>query len=104
MMVDVQRIFIFYKNNLKFIFSDDIVQWASIKVSENRPPPEVKQAISSEVVEDSCKNNQLCVIAILPNIIDCQSKCRNNYIKVLKECSEKFKKNAWGLVLIFNLF
>merc|ERR1712079_312329 len=38
----------------------------------------------------------LCVIAFLPHILDCQSKCRNNYIKMLKNLGDKFKKQGWG--------
>lgn len=32
----------------------------------------------------------------MPQLLDCQSECRNNYIKLLKEQAEKFKKNPWG--------
>lgn len=47
------------------------------------PAPEVVEATSQEVVEKACKEAQLCVISVLPHILDCQSKCRNDYIQVL---------------------
>lgn len=78
--------------------SSDIVQWSLNKVAENLPAPEVMEATSSSVVEESCKEKQLCIVAVLPHILDCQSKCRNNYIAILKELSEKFKKNMWGWI------
>lgn len=49
---------------------------------------------------EACKDKQLCVFAFLPHILDCQSKCRNDYIAVLKESAEKFKKNAWGWIWV----
>ncbi|GMR31744.1 hypothetical protein PMAYCL1PPCAC_01939 [Pristionchus mayeri] len=76
--------------------TDDIVRWASDKAMENLPAPEVVEGVSQEVVEGTCKDKQLCVITFLPHILDCQSKCRNDYLATLKELSEKFKKNLWG--------
>uniref|UniRef100_A0A0N5AGI5 Protein disulfide-isomerase A6 homolog n=1 Tax=Syphacia muris TaxID=451379 RepID=A0A0N5AGI5_9BILA len=78
--------------------SDDIISWALEKVAENVPAPEVIEAVSQSVVEDACKEKQLCVISVLPHILDCQSKCRNEYLQLLKELSEKFKRNMWGWV------
>uniref|UniRef100_A0A2K6VWD9 protein disulfide-isomerase n=1 Tax=Onchocerca volvulus TaxID=6282 RepID=A0A2K6VWD9_ONCVO len=78
--------------------SDDIVQYALNKVAENMPTPEIIEAVSQEVVENACKEKQLCIIAVLPHILDCQSSCRNDYLKVLKELAEKFKRNIWGWV------
>lgn len=78
--------------------TSDIVQWATNKVSENLPPPELKQAISEAVVQESCKEKQLCIVTFLPHILDCQSKCRNDYLKLLKELADRFKKNPWGWV------
>lgn len=80
--------------------TNDIIQWASQKVAENLPAPELKQAVSQSALEDNCKDKQLCVIAFLPNILDCQSKCRNDYLAVLKELAEKFKKNVWGWIWV----
>ena len=76
--------------------TNDIVTWASAKAAENLPPPELKQAISQEAFDEACKDKQLCIIAVLPHILDCQSKCRNQYIKTLQSLADKFKRNVWG--------
>jgi protein disulfide-isomerase A6 len=65
---------------------------------EDLPSPELKQAISQESFDEACKDKQLCIIAVLPHILDCQSKCRNTYIKTLQSLADKFKKNVWGWV------
>jgi protein disulfide-isomerase A6 len=39
--------------------TSDIVQWANNKVSENLPPPELKQVISQESFDNACKDMQL---------------------------------------------
>ncbi|GMT31387.1 hypothetical protein PFISCL1PPCAC_22684, partial [Pristionchus fissidentatus] len=80
--------------------TDDIVRWASDKAMDNLPAPEVIEGVSQEVVEGACKDKQLCVVTFLPHILDCQSKCRNEYIATLKELSEKFKKNLWGWIWV----
>ncbi|KAK6167917.1 hypothetical protein SNE40_021841 [Patella caerulea] len=78
--------------------SSDIVSWLDDKVASNIPPPEVVQAIVENSLVDNCDEKQLCVISILPHILDCQSECRNKYIKILKTLGERFKKNKWGWV------
>lgn len=54
--------------------------------------------VSQGTAEEACKDKQLCVITFLPPIWDCQSECRNEYLSVLKEMAEKFKKNPWGWI------
>ncbi|CAD5117400.1 DgyrCDS6173 [Dimorphilus gyrociliatus] len=76
--------------------SGDIVRWALDKLAENVPPPKVEQITSSKVLEDACAEKQLCIVAFLPHILDCQSKCRNDYISVLSELGAKYKKKMWG--------
>jgi len=78
----------------------DIVSWAMVKVAENIPPPEMKEAINSKVFTDACDQKQLCIISVLPHILDCQSKCRKEYIRILKDLGEKYRKNLWGWVWI----
>ena len=47
-------------------------------------------------VKKGCEDHPLCVIAILPHILDCQSECRNEYIKMLAQLGDKYKKKMWG--------
>lgn len=55
------------------------------------PEPELMEAISQEVVESACREKQLCIIAVLPHILDCQSGCRNDYLEVLHFQKRTFK-------------
>ncbi|KRZ59282.1 Protein disulfide-isomerase A6 [Trichinella nativa] len=76
--------------------SSDIVQWAMDRLAENAPPPEIKQLLKNEDLKEVCETKQLCIIAVLPYILDCQAKCRNDYLNMLKQLGERFKKNMWG--------
>ncbi|XP_045123689.1 protein disulfide-isomerase A6 homolog [Portunus trituberculatus] len=76
--------------------ASDIVAWATDKAAVNIPPPEVKQLISNAVLDETCKEHPICVVAILPHILDCQSKCRNNYIQMLTRLGDKYKQKMWG--------
>ncbi|XP_046462234.1 protein disulfide-isomerase A6 homolog [Daphnia pulex] len=76
----------------------DIVTWASNKAAENIPAPEIKQLTGEDVMKSNCVDHPLCVVAILPNILDCQSECRNGYLKTLAALGDKYKKKMWGWI------
>jgi len=76
--------------------ASDIVAWASDKYVVNIPAPELNELTSESVARSTCENQPLCVIAILPNIYDCPSKCRNDYLSMLRELGEKYKQKQWG--------
>ncbi|KAK5650002.1 hypothetical protein RI129_001031 [Pyrocoelia pectoralis] len=78
--------------------SDDIVTWALEKIAENLPAPEIRQILNEVHFKESCEQNLLCVISVLPHILECQSDCRNEYLNVLKRVSEMHKKRMWGWV------
>ncbi|CAB3373415.1 Hypothetical predicted protein [Cloeon dipterum] len=78
--------------------ASDIVNFALDKLAENIPPPEVKELSSNEVLKEACGEHPLCVVSVLPHILDCQSKCRNEFIDMLKDLGEKYKKKMWGWV------
>ena len=54
------------------------------------------QLLNNKVLKDACDNRQLCVLSFLPHLLDCQSTCRKEYLQILREVSEKFRKNLWG--------
>jgi len=70
--------------------SADIVTWAMNKFAENAPAPDVFELTSQEKL-DECSGKQICIIAFLPNLYDCQSKCRNKYLETLRSLADKFK-------------
>jgi protein disulfide-isomerase A6 len=78
--------------------ANDIVTWSLEKLAENVPAPEVVEIIDKNVFKEACDQKPLCVVALLPHILDCLSECRNNYINILKELGEKYKKKMWGWV------
>lgn len=53
---------------------------------------------SSAVLKEACEGHPLCVISVLPHILDCQADCRNEYISILLKVGERFKKNQWAWV------
>ncbi|CAK9304476.1 unnamed protein product [Gordionus sp. m RMFG-2023] len=74
----------------------DIVTWVNDKLADNQPAPEVKQIINEELLKAACDKNKLCIISFLPNILDCQSQCRNAYIDTLTQLGGEFKKSMLG--------
>ncbi|GFO12564.1 protein disulfide-isomerase a6 [Plakobranchus ocellatus] len=78
--------------------SSDIVNWALDKLAENVPPPEVVQLTEQSVLSSACDDHQLCIVSVLPHILDCQSECRNKYLKTLTLMGNKYKKQMWGWV------
>lgn len=76
--------------------SSDIVNWALEKLAENIPAPEVIQITSEQSLRNACEDKPICVVSVLPHILDCQSDCRNGYLKILNDLGEKYKKKMWG--------
>ena len=54
------------------------------------------QLTESSVLSSACDDHQLCIVSVLPHILDCQSDCRNTYLKTLKQMGNKYKKQQWG--------
>jgi len=73
-----------------------IVKWAEEKLAENAPAPEIKQILDESILTEACDKHPLCVIAFLPNILDCQSSCRNSFLDSLTKLGDKYKKKSWG--------
>ncbi|XP_049861730.1 protein disulfide-isomerase A6 homolog [Schistocerca gregaria] len=78
--------------------SSDIVTWAMEKLAENVPAPDVKQIINEETLKEACEEHPLCVVSVLPHILDCQSDCRYSYLDTLKKMGEKYKQKMWGWI------
>ncbi|XP_058825857.1 protein disulfide-isomerase A6 homolog [Topomyia yanbarensis] len=76
--------------------ASDIVNWALEKYNENIPAPEIVQLTSEKVSKDTCQDKPLCVISILPHILDCDAACRNSFLNILAKMGEKYKKKQWG--------
>ncbi|XP_068626208.1 protein disulfide-isomerase A6 homolog [Battus philenor] len=77
--------------------SSDIVAYALEKLAENIAPPEIVQVVNEEVMK-ACSEKPLCVVSILPHILDCNAACRNEYISILTRLGDKYKSKMWGWV------
>lgn len=84
--------------------SSDIVTWALDKLAESVPAPEIVQILDEKSLKKACEDKPLCIVSVLPHILDCQSECRNNYLTILKTLGEKFKKKMWGYVSKIKTF
>lgn len=77
-----------------------ILQWAKERSAEVRPPPELVELTDEKTLKDSCGQSQLCVIAVLPALFDCDSVCRNRYIARMKEVATSFKSKQWAYLWV----
>lgn len=78
--------------------ASDIVQFGLSKASENVEPPEIVQLTESKVLADNCNEKPLCVVAVLPDILDTGASGRNEYLEMLTAIGEKYKSKLWGWV------
>ncbi|KAM9069782.1 protein disulfide-isomerase A6 [Sarcophilus harrisii] len=74
----------------------DIVSRALDLFSDNAPPPELLEIVDEAVAKKTCEDHQLCVVAVLPHILDTGAAGRNSYLEVLLKLAEKYKKKLWG--------
>lgn len=75
--------------------SNEIVQWALDKYVDNIPAPEVFELTSEDVYKKACDKSPLTIVSVLPHILDCDAKCRNAYLDILKASAEKYKQKMW---------
>uniref|UniRef100_A0A2H1WNG5 protein disulfide-isomerase n=1 Tax=Spodoptera frugiperda TaxID=7108 RepID=A0A2H1WNG5_SPOFR len=75
--------------------SSDIVSFALEKLAENVPAPEIIQVVN-EATMQACSEKPLCVVSVLPHILDCNAACRNDYLAILARLGDKYKNKMWG--------
>lgn len=80
--------------------ASDIIAWASDKYVENIPAPEVYELYSEEQAKLACDEKPLCIISVLPHILDCDAKCRNAYLTLVRNAADSFKRKGWGWLWI----
>lgn len=76
--------------------ANDIIAWALNKYADSIPAPEVIELTEQKQLDDACEGKSLCILSVLPNILDCQSQCRNAYLDTLRKMADKYKKQLWG--------
>ncbi|KAK9811676.1 hypothetical protein WJX72_008165 [[Myrmecia] bisecta] len=82
---------------------DSLKTFAMNKWSAMRPAPEVRELASQEAFNSQClgggdaaAQQQLCLLAFLPHILDSGAKGRHAYIKVLQSVADKFKDRQFS--------
>ncbi|XP_032597760.1 protein disulfide-isomerase A6 homolog isoform X2 [Drosophila grimshawi] len=76
--------------------ASEIISWASDKHTENVPAPELTEITGESSFDSACDGRPLCVVSVLPHILDCDAKCRNKLLDTLRTLGEKFKQKLWG--------
>lgn len=76
--------------------ASDIISWASDKHTENVPAPELIEITNEASFDTACEGKPLCVVSVLPHILDCNAKCRNKFLDTLRTLGDKFKQKLWG--------
>jgi len=76
--------------------ASDIVAWAEAKLEEFAEPPEIRELLNDDVFNEECREKSICLISILPDILDTQAAGRNAYLETLKQLGDKYKKRKWG--------
>ncbi|XP_061668622.1 protein disulfide-isomerase A6 [Syngnathoides biaculeatus] len=74
----------------------DIIERAMDLFSDNAPAPELLEILNEDVLKTTCEDSQLCIIGILPHILDTGAAGRNNYLEVMIKMADKYKKKMWG--------
>ena len=78
--------------------ASDIIQFALDKLAESIEPPEVLQIVNSQVLKENCEEKPICIVAVLPHILDSGAEGRNRYLGIMKVMGEKYKKKQWGWI------
>jgi len=76
----------------------DIVQWVEAKAESFAEPPEIRELLSDDIFKEECREKSICLVSILPDILDTGAKGRNEYIEILKAMGDKYKKRGFGWV------
>ncbi|KAG7508673.1 disulfide-isomerase A6 isoform X1 [Solea senegalensis] len=78
----------------------DIISRALDLFSDNSAPPELLEIVSEDVLKKTCEDSQLCIIGVLPHILDTGAAGRNGYLEVMAKMADKYKKKMWGWLWI----
>ncbi|XP_053301170.1 protein disulfide-isomerase A6 isoform X2 [Pleuronectes platessa] len=74
----------------------EIIERALDLFSDNAPPPETLEILGEDLLKKTCEDSQLCIIAVLPHILDTGADGRNSYLEVMVKMADKYKKKMWG--------
>lgn len=76
--------------------ASEIVAWALDKHTDSIAAPAIVELTDEAAYKDNCESHPLCIVSVLPHILDCDAKCRNGYLDILRTLGDKYKKKQWG--------
>jgi len=78
--------------------ASDIVQYVEAKLLQYAKPLELVELTSPELMDASCLNKQICLLAVLPDILDTGAAGRREYLAVVEQVAAQYKVRPWGLM------
>ena len=75
--------------------ADGIVSEVQRLLEEHAGPVEIAQLTSSAVLEENCPPKKICVIAVLPHILDGGKAARNEYLAMLTTVATKQRRGPF---------
>ncbi|KAF4016604.1 hypothetical protein G4228_008168 [Cervus hanglu yarkandensis] len=72
------------------------VKLAAVDATVNQVLASRYGIINEDIAKKTCEEHQLCVVAVLPHILDTGAAGRNSYLEVLLKLADKYKKKMWG--------
>lgn len=72
--------------------TSDIVTYAEALLADLTPPPEPNELVSQRVWDEHCSGSTLCIVAVLPDILDTGAKGRQAYLDVLRSVAKKHRR------------
>jgi protein disulfide-isomerase A6 len=79
--------------------AEAIVEAVLREIDQSGVPKEATEMTSVQVLEDECSgSNHICVIAVLPHILDSGADGRNRYMELLQSVSKSFRGGAFSFL------
>eukprot|EP00667_Euglena_gracilis_P009911 EG_transcript_10069 len=77
-----------------------IVDWSFSKLEEYGAGPEVIEASNEAALKDTCYSKKICVVAVLPHLMDTGATGRREYIDTILQVAKKVRSKQMGFVWI----
>lgn len=75
-----------------------IVSHAMDMYYDSQEPVETAQLVDDAILQSTCAEKTLCLIAFLPHILDTGADGRNKFIQILNDVADRHKKASFGVV------
>uniref|UniRef100_A0A4W3I6W3 Protein disulfide isomerase family A, member 6 n=1 Tax=Callorhinchus milii TaxID=7868 RepID=A0A4W3I6W3_CALMI len=76
--------------------TSDIISKALDLYANMAPPKLIEQILNENIFKATCEDQLLCIISVLPDILDTGASGRNRYLNLMMKMADKYKKNQWG--------